>query len=504
MTIERGGNLLRVDGQRFVNGRGAEVRLRGIGLAGWLNMENWITGYPAHEQGQRDAVASVLGPERARFFFDRFLEHFFTDADAAFIASLGLNSVRIPITYRHLESDARPFEIIEDGFRHLDRAIDVLARHGIYSIIDLHTLPGWQNHDWHCDNPTHTAQFWQHRHFQDRTLHLWRIIAQRYQHNDWVAGYNPLNEPSDPTGELVGPFSQELIEVIREVDPSHIIFLDGNRYGNDFDVFDASTPNVVFSAHDYAPPGYMPGGQYPGITHLTHVWTPTDEDTHSYGVLRPTDPRDQYFDRDTVRAMFDKRTDFMRRTGTPVWVGEFNVVFTGDPRVDEMRLRLLGDQFENYESTNSSWAFWPLKDVGLCAPMYVDPESAWMRRLEPVLRRKAKFGADAWGGTHDAIRHVMGPLKELFATEFPLYQPEPFGAEFLINRLVPQILFAEALLPEFGELFRDMDETAIDEMMQSFRFENCRPREPLIELLRKATGGGAAQQIGDGEPAGAP
>ncbi len=490
MTTEQGENILRVHGDTFVNGRGETVRLRGIGLAGWLNMENWMTGFPAHEQGQRDAVRDVLGPERTRFFFDRFLEHFFTEADADFIASLGLNSVRIPIHYRHLESDARPFEVIESGFHHLDRAIDLLAARGIYSIIDLHTLPGWQNQDWHCDNPTHTAQFWQHRHFQDRTLHLWRIIAQRYRHNDWVAGYNPLNEPADPTRQLVGPFSRELIEVIRDVDPNHIIFIDGNRYGNDFEMFDASTPNTVFSAHDYAPPGHMPGGQYPGVTHLTHAWAPADGKTYSFGVLRPTDSRDQYYDRDALHRQFEKRSEFMRQTGTPVWVGEFNVIFTGDPKVEAMRLRLLGDQFEQYENTKASWSYWPLKDIGLCGPLYVDPESAWMRRIEPVLRRKAKFGVDLWGGDYDQIRHVMDPLYQLFKTEFPQYQPFPFGAEFLVNRLVPQILLAEALLPEFGEVFRDMDETAIDEMMRSFRFENCRPRQPLVDLIRKTTGAG--------------
>jgi hypothetical protein len=29
-----------------------------------------------------------------------------------------------------------------------------------------------------------------------------------------------------------------------------------------------------------------------------------------------------------------------------------------------------------------------------------------------------------------------------------------------------------------------MDETAIDEMMSSFRLENCRARTPLVALLR--------------------
>ena len=55
---------------------------------------------------------------------------------------------------------------------------------------------------------------------------------------------------------------------------------------------------------------------------------------------------------------------------------------------------------------------------------------------------------------------------------------------------------------EFGEVFRGMDETAIDEMMRSFRFENCRPRGPLVDLFRKVSGG--ARQVGAGETAAAP
>ncbi len=36
---------------------------------------------------------------------------FFDDADARYLASLGMNSVRIPFNYRHFEDDARPFEL---------------------------------------------------------------------------------------------------------------------------------------------------------------------------------------------------------------------------------------------------------------------------------------------------------------------------------------------------------------------------------------------------------
>lgn len=70
------------------------------------------------------------------------------------------------------------------------------AKEKIYTIIDLHTAPGGQNPDWHSDNPSNYAAFWDYKDHQDRVVWLWEHIAARYKGNPWVAGYNPLNEPS--------------------------------------------------------------------------------------------------------------------------------------------------------------------------------------------------------------------------------------------------------------------------------------------------------------------
>src|SRR5262245_50633413 len=134
-------DVLQVSGGDIVAPEGHAVRLRGVGLGGWMNMENFITGFPGHERSLRQAVCEVLGEELSTLFFDRFLEAFFGPADAQHLSSLGFNLVRLPINYHHFEDDMRPMEVLEDGFRHLDRAIEVCAREGIYTIIDLHALP---------------------------------------------------------------------------------------------------------------------------------------------------------------------------------------------------------------------------------------------------------------------------------------------------------------------------------------------------------------------------
>jgi endoglucanase len=110
-------NFLTVKGDQIVNGRGERVVLRGFGLGGWMNMENFITGYAGNEEAQRDAVRKVLGQEKYEFFYDRLLTYFFEEDDARFIQSLGLNLLRLPVNYRHFEDDMRPFEIKAEGFQ---------------------------------------------------------------------------------------------------------------------------------------------------------------------------------------------------------------------------------------------------------------------------------------------------------------------------------------------------------------------------------------------------
>ncbi len=452
-------SLLTTRHTQIVDGAGQPVTLRGFGLGGWMNMENFITGYPANEEAQRHVLRAALGAEKYAFFFERFLEYFFGADDARFIASLGLNLLRLPINYRHFESDEEPFVIKEEGFKHLDRVIELCAQQQIYTIIDLHALPGYQNQDWHSDNPTHVALFWQHKHFQDRVVHLWEAIAARYKDHPWVAGYNPMNEPGDVSGQHILPFYRRLYAAIRAVDPAHILFLEGNRYSTEFQMFTETWPHVIYTVHDYALPGFIDGGPYPGLT------------------------RGEYVDKAALEKTFLQRTAFMRQTSTPIWVGEFGPVYTGDIAADTMRYQILRDQLEIYRRYQASWAIWTYKDIGLQGVVYTAPDSPWRQLLQPVLEKNARLGVDAWGSTDTHIRHIMQPIEELFAQEFPNYQPFPFGSQWMINRVIRHILLSEPLLAEFAERFKGLSEQDIDALLQSFQFKHCVQRVKLADIL---------------------
>jgi hypothetical protein len=67
----------------LLNGADEPVVLKGVGLGGtlyfnlvnigWLNMENFITGYPSREFQIREELLNVLGKEKYDIFFDSVL-----------------------------------------------------------------------------------------------------------------------------------------------------------------------------------------------------------------------------------------------------------------------------------------------------------------------------------------------------------------------------------------------------------------------------------------------
>jgi aryl-phospho-beta-D-glucosidase BglC (GH1 family) len=453
--------LLRVDGDHLATAAGEPVRLRGVGLGGWMNMENFITGFPSTEELHRKALRSVLGPEAYEAFFDRFLEVFFTDADARFLADTGMNSVRLPFHYRHFEDDAAPMRVKESGFRLLDSAIETCARHGIYTVLDLHAAPGFHNQRWHSDNPTHRSFFWTHRHFQDRVVHLWEALADRYRDHPWVAGYNPLNEPADSDGDAIGPFYERLHAAIRAVDPHHVIYLDGNRHATEFDAFAEPWDNTVYTVHDYALAGFADSGDYPGVS------------------------RGQYVDRAYVEQRFLQRSEYMRRTGTPIWVGEFGPVYTGDPARDEHRYRVLADQLDLYDEHGAGWSLWTYKDIGLQGVVHARSDSDYLRRIAPVLEKKARLGVDVWGGVDTGVRELLEPIERTVAREFPQFDPLPFGQRQWIHVLVRHILLAEPMVDDFARCFAGVDAEQARALADCFAFDACDVRTRLVEELGK-------------------
>ena len=185
-----------------------------------------------------------------------------------------------------------------------------------------------------------------------------------------------------------------------------------------------------------------------------------------------------------LEETFLERTAFMRETGTPIWVGEFGPVYTGDPERDEMRYQVLADQLELYGRHAAGWSLWTYKDVGLQGLVTVAGDSPYMERFGDLIAKKARLGVDSWGSTDAELPELFEPLHALIASEFAQWSPYPWNARSSTDDLVRHLLLAQAMLPEYAERFRGLDDGELDALAGSFRLANCVERSRLSDVLR--------------------
>ncbi|KAK4554312.1 endo-1,4-beta-glucanase [Recurvomyces mirabilis] len=461
---------LRVRGTDVVDEDGNKVILKGAATGGHTNMENFITGYPGHEHEMRKALLEVLGKEKYEFFFEKFLEYFFTSSDAKFFASLGLNCLRIPLNHRYFMDDLNPSVIKPEGFKLVDRIVEACAAEGLYTILDMHTFPGGQNQGWHSDSGLHRALFWEYQDLQDRATNMWVEIAKHYAGNKWVAGYNPMNEPGDPDHHHLQKWYAVVEKAIREVDPHHILWLDGNTYSMDFSGFKDVLPNCVYAIHDYSNMGFPAGQPYKG----------TDEQ------------------KQILRKQYERKVEFMREHKVPIWNGEFGPVYVSPGEdnyetINQQRYNLLGEQLSIYKQDQIHWSIWLYKDIGFQGMVYTNPDSAYMRLLQPFFAKKKRLGVDKWGRDDTHVKHIYDPLIQHLKEEIPeQFQrrryPQHWGLEGHVHRVVRELLVSELLTYEYASYFEGMTMEELDDLAASFKLENCLKRDGLNKILQEDAG----------------
>lgn len=476
---------LQVKKDRIVNESGKEVYLRGTCVGGWMNMEDFINAYPGTESRLRLRMAEVLGASKAELFFGTLADNFFNEEDVEFIKSTGATCVRLPLNYRHFETDDNPFVYLESGFKRLDQVVKACEKHGLYVILDMHAVPGWQNNHWHSDNERGAALFWTHKHFQDRLVELWKEFASRYKDSPVIAGYNLLNEPNtgNPYGEHVFDFYENykpdweimnkvykrLAEEIRKIDPRHILFLEGDFYSRKFDgLDDPFADNLVYSSHNYIAPGFGPG-EYPG----------------HYG----SDDGSVYWDKNAQRVAFlnHEGTIYTQKHQVPLWVGEFGSQYHGPKEELVYRLRSMDDQLSIYNETHTHWTTWTYKDPGVMGWVTLDPESEYMKIVEPVQVMKKNLGAEnfvAAYGWKSRGKELSRALADCIMEEAGIQSWRKDANAFVMNYAVLTGFAAANLQPAYALRFKGMNEDDIERVTSAFHIKNCIKNEAYVDLLK--------------------
>ena len=448
--------FLHVEGNRIVNESGQSIHLHGTNIGAWMNMEDFMTSFPGVEHRLRYYAKEILGEEMGAYYFESLLDHFFTEEDVAYMASIGINCLRLPVNYRHFEDDMHPFQYKEEGFRRLDRALDWCEKYGIYVMLDLHAVQGWQNCDWHCDNFMRTSLLWRTAQYQDRAVALWEVFARRYKDRAVIAGYDLINEPTTNNQytrmplpyvadwEAMNALYHRLFSAIRAIDTRHIIVLEGDDFSRRFEGLDAPYDgNMVYSSHNYS----FVKRFHPEIT----------------------DPEEI---RQAVRKEFYDSEGFAycRKHNVPLWVSEF---------------ALNDDQLELFAEEGVHWTAWSFKTASPFALVSAKADSPYVQFVAPYTRNTFGFrgaGSPEAQKVMDAVKALQTAIQDAVQPQLPGFDPVQHDEYF--PKTISDIYYAPLLQYIYLNLFRGVDKAQMDALMASFSFSHCQIN-PDVEALYK-------------------
>ena len=451
--------MLRTNGREIIREDGSSIRLRGMNLGNWMLIEPNMFGTAGTEIKTRRTMEALAGQEKTDRFFNGLINKWVTEKDIAYIHSLGMNSIRIPMNYRYFENDREPYEYLETGFAQIDRILQYCRKYRIYAVLDMHAAQGGQSGDWHCNNIfQERIDFYYDKTCEDRYIALWKEFARRYKDEEWIAGYDLLNEPVVETKYEIKRLKEIYLRVIKEIrsiDRSHLIFIEGNQWAQKFEMLDDNLygDNIVYSPHYYCDAAVQ-DWDYPGETD---------------GI---------FYDREYMESEMKNRDSWIRQKGRPVWVGEFGVRRLGNLNGKNQALK---DYLEIFESRGESWCYWNFKDLKVRGPLCLREDSAWAQFTKSFIDLKRKYCTDRSLPVSDDWKLDM-VFKDYRKDDFMKTESE---LKELLMRNLRETLASE-LTWTFAEKFSKLNDEEIDELTDSFLFENCRRYEQWEEILKKA------------------
>lgn len=408
--------FLKANGNSIVNANGKEVILRGIGLGGWMLQEPYMLqlgGIAANQNSIRSKITDLIGEDAANKFYNAWLTNDCGKADIDSLSAWGFNSIRLPMHYNlfTLAIEQEPVTgkntWLSKGFQLTDSLLSWCKADKIYLILDLHATPGGQGNDIAIsDRDTSKPSLWQSELNKQKTIALWKKLAERYANEQWIGGYDLINETnwgfqnaSDKNGcaetENV-PLKKLLTDItdaIRQVDKKHLIFIEANCWANNYNgIFPLWDANMVVSFHKY--------------------WNNNDQQS--------------------IQKFLDIRDKF----NVPIWCGESgensNTWFT--------------DAIELLEKNKIGWAWWPLKKIGLNNPLQVKPNNGYNQLISYWKGQSPKPLQAA------AIKALMQLTKDI-KTETTFFHKDVIDAMFRQVNSVKTIPFKQYLIKSNAILF---------------------------------------------------
>ncbi|KAJ2927928.1 hypothetical protein H1R20_g9164, partial [Candolleomyces eurysporus] len=180
----------------------------------------------------------------AKQLLEKHWDTWITQREWNWMASVGVNSVRLPIGYYHVcgadrsilnDTDFFPYySVYEGAWRRITQAILTASRMNMTVLIDLHAAPGKQNADPHSGTSNSPHNFFNDPHNLRRGLYalssltrnLYSFLsAQSPPITGTVIGIELVNEPAPPTDKVLMDWYLKAIDEVRDAWPGVTIYL---------------------------------------------------------------------------------------------------------------------------------------------------------------------------------------------------------------------------------------------------------------------------------------
>jgi len=311
--------------------------------------ESYMLGTSGSQHVIESRIDDLVGVQRRKEFYDAWLSNHVRKIDIDSMASWGYNMVRLPMHYKlftpPIEEELLSGKItwIDNGFQLTDSLLKWCKANNMYLILDLHAAPGGQGgssdiNDYEPSKPS----LWQSDLNKQKTVALWKKLAEHYANEPNIAAYDLINEPhwgfqnhaADPDGFTetdntpLWNLQKEITAAIREVDKNHIVIIEGNCYGSNYAGLSVLwDENLAVSYHQY----------YTG----------------------------------TKTSDIQNVLNIRNRLKVPIWLGE-----TG-----ENSNTWYADFIGTLEKNGIGWSMWPLKKLGLNNPLQITTNEGYKKIL---------------------------------------------------------------------------------------------------------------------------
>ncbi|KAK1217379.1 hypothetical protein PQX77_019979 [Marasmius sp. AFHP31] len=220
----------------IVNVNGTPEKIYGVNLGSWLVLEPWMLPREWEAMGGENCDPCTLCirsefdlakayPDTVDQKFEKHWETWFNQADVDELASLGINTVRIPLGYWIVEPlvDRKSEFFPRGGIKHLRRGLNQLKKAGIEVILDHHAAPGVQAFEqMFAGRCTPDVQFYTDENYQ-RAL-TWTAVMTTLSHIDpafsTVFAIQAVNEPLMDAYQTpgYGEFQKNFVLTVRIVE----------------------------------------------------------------------------------------------------------------------------------------------------------------------------------------------------------------------------------------------------------------------------------------------